>query len=143
MSVEAQRVACVDELAAHGNPLTILDRSVDTLLAHAYALDQLLGFDVHRRVRARIQVLPHLRPDLTIYIDTPIDTLTARRATQGHPAELYFLHDPEFLRHTRDYFLAAPVPPASDRIITVNGNNAPDAIAAYVAAVVEHERSRA
>ncbi|CAM5539637.1 hypothetical protein SNARM312S_04699 [Streptomyces narbonensis] len=59
MEIEATRVA---EAAVSGRQLVILDRSVDTLLAHAYALDALFGYGVHHQLRHRLPALPFLRP---------------------------------------------------------------------------------
>ncbi|MFF7613533.1 nucleoside/nucleotide kinase family protein [Streptomyces lavendulae] len=103
MKIEAARVTAVAESTAD---LVILDRSVDTLLAHAYALDQLYGYDVQARLRASLAEMPYLTPDHTIYLDVPAETLHLRRKIIGHASAEsdYFLHNPAFLEHARSYF---------------------------------------
>ncbi|MFF3979694.1 hypothetical protein [Streptomyces sp. NPDC001828] len=88
--------------------LAVLDRSVDTLLAHAHALDAMYGYGVLDRARWRLGALPHLRPDHTLYLDTSPEVLSLRRKEAGHTAvePEYFLHDAQFLHHTRAYFCA-------------------------------------
>jgi dTMP kinase len=105
MSIEGIRVR---RALADSKPVVLLDRSVDTLLAHAHALDTLFGFDVHHQLRARLRELPFLRPDHTLYLDVPADVLSLRRKAAGHTAAEsdYFLHEPGFLDQTRDYFVS-------------------------------------
>jgi len=139
MSAEADRAAD----AAH-NPgrLIILDRSVDTLMAHAYAMDRLYNFGVHEQVRRRLEDLPHLRPDHTIYLDVGAQTLRRRRASAGERAESeYFLHDPAFLAHARAYFTEKPEPPLTGEITVVSADGPAHSVAHSVRALVE-ERSR-
>lgn len=59
MDIENARVRAA---LASARPVAILDRSVDTLLAHAHALDAMFGYDVHDQLRDRLQELPFLRP---------------------------------------------------------------------------------
>ena len=101
MAIEKARVRTA---LASARPVAILDRSVDTLLAHAHALDTLFGYDVHHQLRDRLQELPFLRPHHTLYLDVPAEVLSLRRKTAGHTAAEsdYFLHDPAFLAHARD-----------------------------------------
>ncbi|MFI5705216.1 hypothetical protein ACIA78_34900 [Streptomyces xanthochromogenes] len=86
--------------------LAILDRSVDTLLAHAHALDAMYGYGVLDLARQRLNALPHLRPDHTLYLDASAEVVGLRRKEAGHAAvePEYFLHDAQFLHHTRAYF---------------------------------------
>lgn len=135
MSAEADRVA---QAAAHPDPLVILDRSVDTLLAHAYGIDQLYGFGVYAPVRRRLEELPHLRPDHTVYLDVPAPTLRRRRAAADHPAEAaYFLHDTAFLTHARAYFVETPHPPIARRITVLPADRPADIVAKSVQALAE------
>ncbi|MFI6696293.1 dTMP kinase [Streptomyces sp. NPDC050433] len=137
MAVEETRVRTA--LAA-AKPFVILDRSVDTLLAHAYALDALFGYAVQHRLRDRLQVLPHLSPDHTVYLDVPAEVLGLRRKTSGHTAAEpdYFLHEPTFLTHTRDYFLTHAQPPVSREVTVVPADTSPEAIAHAVEALVSY-----
>ncbi|MER7043911.1 hypothetical protein [Streptomyces jumonjinensis] len=135
MVIEATRVA---EAAANGRQLVILDRSVDTLLAHAYALDALFGYGVHRQLRDRLEALPFLRPDHTLYLDVPAETLHLRRKTAGHTAaeSEYFLHEPGFLHHARDYFVHTPRRPVTRELTVLAADGCPDEVAQAVEALV-------
>lgn len=137
MCAEADRVV---QAAKNPDRLLILDRSVDTLMAHAYAMDQLYGFGVHAQVRRRLEELPHLRPHHTIYLDVSVPTLRRRRTEAGHGAEPeYVLHDPAFLAQARAYFLDAPVPPVTRRITVIPADGPADGVAKAVRALVEAE----
>ena len=105
MCVERERVRRISDMADSGSlpTLVILDRSVDTLLAHAQALDTLFGMDVRDAIAKRVAELPYLVPDLTLYLDVDASTLQARRAAGGSAGD-YFLHEPQFLGPWRDYF---------------------------------------
>ncbi|MFE3557071.1 hypothetical protein ACFXKW_19700 [Streptomyces sp. NPDC059193] len=135
MEIEAARVtAAVDS----GQQLVILDRSVDTLLAHAYALDALFGYGVHDQLRDRLQLLPFLRPDHTLYLDVPAEVLHLRRKTVGHSAAEsdYFLHEPGFLDHARDYFVRTARPPVSREVTVIAADTSTDDVAKAVEALV-------
>ncbi|MFB8418919.1 hypothetical protein ACFC63_25780 [Streptomyces albidoflavus] len=135
MEIEAARVA---EVAASGRQFVILDRSVDTLLAHAYALGALFGYAVHHQLRNRLKTLSFLRPDHTLYLDVPAETLHLRRKTAGHTAaeSEYFLHEPGFLRHARDYFVHAPRRPVTRELTVLAADAGPDDVAQAVEALV-------
>ncbi|MFB7364708.1 AAA family ATPase [Streptomyces hydrogenans] len=135
MEIEATRVA---KAAASGRQLVILDRSVDTLLAHAYALDALFGYGVHHQLRHRLKTLPFLRPDHTLYLDVPAETLHLRRKTVGHTAaeSEYFLHEPGFLSHARDYFVHTPRQPVTRELTVLAADAGQDDVAQAVEALV-------
>ncbi|WP_370415656.1 hypothetical protein [Streptomyces fradiae] len=135
MEIEATRVA---EAAASSRQLVVLDRSVDTLLAHAYALDALFGYGVHHQLRHRLQSLPFLRPDHTLYLDVPAETLHLRRKTAGHTAaeSEYFLHEPDFLRHARDYFVHTARRPMTRELAVLAADADPDEVARAVETLV-------
>ncbi|MFG2840844.1 AAA family ATPase [Streptomyces zaomyceticus] len=137
MEIEATRVA---EAAASGRQLVILDRSVDTLLAHAYALDALFGYGVHHQLRHRLQTLPFLRPDHTLYLDVPAETLHLRRKTAGHTAaeSEYFLHATGFLHHARDYFVHTPRRPVTQELTVLAADAGPDDVAQAVEALLAY-----
>jgi dTMP kinase len=140
MAIEEGRVL---QAAAHQGPV-ILDRSVDTLLAHAYALDRMYSFNVFRQVRERLDRLPHLRPDHTLYLDVSDETLALRRKAAGHAAvePEYFLHDPRFLGHTQSYFRAAACPPVTAEVTVVSGDGSAQETAAAVQSLIRHWTSR-
>ncbi|MEV7279105.1 hypothetical protein [Streptomyces sp. NPDC093111] len=135
MEIEATRVA---EAAASSRQLVVLDCSVDTLLAHAYALDALFGYGVHHQLRHRLQSLPFLRPDHTLYLDVPAETLHLRRKTAGHTAaeSEYFLHEPDFLRHARDYFVHTARRPMTRELAVLAADADPDEVARAVETLV-------
>lgn len=135
MEIEETRVR---RALASAKPVVILDRSVDTLLAHAHALDALFGYDVHHQLRDRLQQLPFLRPDHTIYLDVPAEVLGLRRKRAGHTAAEsdYFFHQPAFLDHSRDYFLSGAQPPVSREVIAVPADTTPAEIAQAVEPLV-------
>ncbi|MET9964898.1 hypothetical protein ABZZ80_02970 [Streptomyces sp. NPDC006356] len=124
MEIESARVGAA---LASARPVAILDRSVDTLLAHAHALDALFGYDVHHQLRDRLQELPFLRPHHTLYLDVPTEVLSLRRKTAGHMAAEsdYFLHDPAFLAHARDYFVSGARPPVAREVTVIPADTDP------------------
>jgi dTMP kinase len=101
MDIEAQRV---EDLANRpdGADLVLLDRSVDTLLAHAYALDQMFGYGVLERARLLLEDLPYLRPGQTFYLDAGVSELGKRR--RSTPVFDDFLLGREFVGYFRSYF---------------------------------------
>ncbi|GHB74207.1 hypothetical protein GCM10010377_75740 [Streptomyces viridiviolaceus] len=136
MRIEAARVA---QVSARAFGTIVLDRSVDTLMAHARAMDCLYGFGVHAHVRRRLEDLAHLRPDHTIYLDVSYETLSLRRKAAGHveTEPEYFLHDPAFLAHTRAYFVRPEHLPVTREITVVPGEQPPEAVAGAVHSLVE------
>lgn len=103
MQIEAGRVAELNDRAGSAD-LVLLDRSVDTLLAHAYALDRLFGYGVYEEACALLARLAHLRPDRTFYLDASPAELNRRRERRTEPFDAFLL-DSDFLEHFRDYFL--------------------------------------
>lgn len=137
MGIEGARVR---KALVSAKPVVLLDRSVDTLLAHAHALDALFGYDVHHRLRDRLQELSFLRPHHTLYLDVPAEELALRRKAAGHTAaeSEYFLHEPAFLAHARDYFVSAGQPPVSREVTVIPADTNPDAVAHAVEALVTY-----
>jgi dTMP kinase len=82
--------------------LVILDRTVDTLLAHAHAIGRLRGFDCDAAARALVLEHPIVVPDVTLLLRAGPDVLAKRAARRpGMPSILY---DPEFTEHFNSYF---------------------------------------
>ncbi|MCX4734957.1 hypothetical protein [Streptomyces sp. NBC_01363] len=135
MSIESAQVR---KALANASPVVTLDRSVDTLLAHAHALDSLFGYNVHHQLRDRLQELPFLRPDHTLYLDASAEVLSLRRKTAGHAAaeSNYFLHEPAFLDHARDYFVSGAQPPVSREVTVVPADATPPEVAHAVESLV-------
>ncbi|WP_329522167.1 hypothetical protein [Spirillospora sp. NBC_01491] len=131
MAIEADRVKHLAHMAAEQRiDLVIADRSVDTLLAHAHALDHLYGFGVYAQATDRLKSLPHLTPDRTFYLDADPDTVQLRRQRQGDRDD-YFLHDRSFLAHTRDYFLGPARSPIARQVIPIAAGTIPAAEIAW------------
>ncbi|MBD0743977.1 hypothetical protein [Streptomyces sp. CBMA152] len=140
MEIEANRV----HGARQRGGLIVLDRTVDTLLAHAHAMDELYGFGVLPELRRRVQELPHLRPDHTLYLDVAPELLHLRRKAAGHH-ELepeYFLHDPAFLSHFRDYFCHAAHRPVAREMAVADGDGDRQETAAVVQALFTYWAGR-
>jgi thymidylate kinase len=136
MQVEAGRVADLKDRAG-GADLVVLDRSVDTLLAHAYALDQLYGYDVHDQARAHLTQLPHLRPDQTFYLDASPQELELRQRRLSGPFDIFLL-DPEFIGHIRDYFTHSGLTVARN-VILVHAEKSQFAVANTIAQTLLQE----
>lgn len=100
-SVERSRVDAAETLPS--DSLVLLDRSIDTLLAHAYSVDQLHGYRSLPAIVAELERHPFLTPDLAVYVDTPPSTLTARLKSRApsFPSELV---DLRFLALFREHF---------------------------------------
>ncbi|MFF3273130.1 dTMP kinase [Streptomyces chrestomyceticus] len=137
MDIEGTRVR---EALDHARPVVILDRSVDTLLAHAHALDAIFGYDVHRQLCDRLQELPFLRPHHTLYLDVPAETLALRHKLAGHTATEsdYFLHEPAFLAHARNYFVSAVRLPVSREVTVISADTSPEDVAHAVQSLVAY-----
>jgi dTMP kinase len=103
MRIEAGRVAELNDRAGSAD-LVLLDRSVDTLLAHAYALDRLFGYGVYEEACGLLARLAHLRPDRTFYLDASPQVLKRRRERLTEPFDSFLL-DSDFLECFRDYFI--------------------------------------
>lgn len=135
MKIERERVSLASRRPA---TLVVLDRSVDTLAAHAYALDHLFGFAAHAEICEQLRALPHLRPDHTVYLDVPSDVLRSRRAASGSSiGEEYFLHDFAFLRFTREYFTQRRDLHVARKITVVEGDVPVEKVVRAVSSVVD------
>jgi dTMP kinase len=136
MAIEARRTRRLARLAAgaHRPDLVILDRSVDTLIAHAHALDALYGFGARPAVAALLPYLPHLVPERTFYLDACAETLRSRRAAAagGDGSRDFFLHDAAFLDAWRGYFLAAAGPTVTPAVTTVSADEPPEQVAGFI-----------
>ncbi|MFJ8253273.1 hypothetical protein [Streptomyces sp. NPDC094466] len=135
MSIEGLRAL---RALASTRSVVILDRSVDTLLAHTHALDALFGFGVQHQLRDRLQELPFLRPDHTLYLDVRAEVLALRRKAAGHTAAEsdYFLHEPAFLDHVRDFFVSGAQPPVSREVTVIPADATPLEVAHAVEALI-------
>lgn len=103
IEAERQRQAAI---AVDRDGGVVMDRSIDTLLAHVRAVGRLRGFDV--TAAARTMVSESVRagtavvPDVTLLLTAASDTLALRARTRpGLPAVYY---DPRFSEHFNEHF---------------------------------------
>ncbi|WP_051970103.1 AAA family ATPase [Kitasatospora azatica] len=100
LEIEQLRLDRARQAQAAGRDV-ILDRTVDTLLAHAHAIGRMEGFDCDER--ARTMVLRHevAMPDLTLVLTTDPAVLATRATSRpGMPPIFY---DPQFSEHFNTY----------------------------------------
>lgn len=108
LDVEDLRLARARQALAEGRDV-ILDRTVDTLLAHAHAVGRMNGFDCDDRARRLVSSRPVAMPDLTIVLTADPDVLARRaRLRKGMPTIFYDRH---FSEHFNAYF-AHPLAPS-------------------------------
>jgi len=133
MRIEALRRASVLAALAQGHDV-ILDRTVDTLLAHAHAVGRLHGFDCDDQARAVVLAHPRVVPDITLLLHADPAEVTARAARRiGMPTIFYA---PEFTAHFHDYF-ARPLAP---RCVRLDSTRGPDEVAERAVAVLAGHR---
>jgi thymidylate kinase len=118
LDVEQQRhLLAASALTRDGG--VILDRSVDTLLAHARAIGRLRGWDVNRQARTAVarQVTANAAavPDLTLLLTADAATLAARAVSRPDLPAIYY--DSEFAEHFNGHF-SDPMSPRCVRIRT-------------------------
>lgn len=101
MEGEARRVEAVRrELPA----VVLLDRSIDTLLAHAFSLDGLFGYGSLPLVRQALSRMDFLRPNYEFFLDTPREILLKRQAQREDGDEVAEFIASDFLGASREYF---------------------------------------
>ncbi|MEZ0073586.1 AAA family ATPase [Planotetraspora sp. GP83] len=112
----------------------IVDRSVDTLLAHLGAAGRIQGLncDKHARVAVDRQVTAGaaMLPDLTLLLIAPPDVLAARARTRPKMPAVYY--DPVYARHFNAHFSRA----VSPHVVVLDATQSPaevaDAALAYI-----------
>jgi dTMP kinase len=80
----------------------ILDRSVDTLLAHTHAMGQRHGFDIDDDARALVQSHQVVIPDLTLLLYARPDTLSQRAAQRVNMPRVFYA--PQLTKHFHEHF---------------------------------------
>ncbi|MFJ6769999.1 hypothetical protein ACIQOV_03290 [Kitasatospora sp. NPDC091257] len=97
----------------------ILDRTVDTLLAHAHAVGRMHGFDCDDQAQLAVTSRTVAMPDLTIVLTADPEALARRaRLRKGMPTIFYDRH---FSEHFNAYF-DHPLAPAVVRLDTTTGS---------------------
>ena len=100
LRLEAGRLA----LLPSGSDLILADRSVHTLLAHSYALEQLTGIGVFEPSVRLLRASPLAAwPELVMYLDLPQQAVEGRNNGKFPPRSIYT--DPGFNAAIRSYFL--------------------------------------
>ncbi|GAA0425458.1 hypothetical protein Acor_78680 [Acrocarpospora corrugata] len=128
LRIEAERRHQADAALARDGAV-ILDRSIDTLLAHLTAVGQLQGLDVPTTVaRARtlideaVTASAAVLPDLTLLLLATPAVLARRGATRPDVSRLYY--DPAFASHFNEYFAR----PLSPHCVQLDANADPAAV---------------
>lgn len=134
--IEARRHQLAQAALTAGNTV-ILDRTIDTILAHAHAVGRLHGYDCDAEARQIVLDAPILIPDLTILLTAPPSVLTARASQRTGMPELFY--NPVFTGHFNDYFNQ----PITPQRITLDSTKPIATIARSVEQHLEHGRCRA
>jgi dTMP kinase len=136
LGVEKRRRTAALAAASRGQTV-ILDRTVDTLLAHAHAIGRLHGYDCDIAARALVRGYPVVVPDLTLLLHASDDVRTRRAARRVNMPPLFY--DPTFTQYFTEHF-ANPLVPQHVPIATDAGL---DLVAEQAAAIVgEHRATR-
>ncbi|HET8641513.1 MAG TPA: AAA family ATPase [Pseudonocardiaceae bacterium] len=134
LRVEALRRAAALMAASHGQ-IVVLDRTVDTLLAHAHAVGRLNGYDCDAAARALVQAHPIVVPHLTLLLHAS-DVERARRAVQRVNMPRLF-YDSTFTGYFTEHFDRPLVPEhvriATDGSLDTVTNQAIEIIGEYLA----------
>jgi dTMP kinase len=114
LSVEGLRLGRAQAALDEGRAV-IMDRTVDTLLAHTHAVGVMRGFALDEAAHALVSASPRVTPDLTLLLQTDPGELAARAARRpGMPAIFYA---PAFTADFNAYF-RNPLTPVCVRIDT-------------------------
>ena len=106
MRLEGLRHHQAAQAAAAGRHV-VLDRTVDTVLAHAHAVGQMAGFDCDAAARDLVLAGPVVVPDVTFLLYASPTDLAARAASRvDMPSMLYA---PAFATGFYDHFRARPL----------------------------------
>ncbi|MFD4906659.1 hypothetical protein [Kitasatospora purpeofusca] len=123
LEVEDLRLVRAERALAGGRDV-ILDRTVDTLLAHTHAVGRMNGFDCDDQAQHAVTSRAVAMPDLTIVLTADPDVLARRaRLRKGMPTIFYDRH---FSEHFNAYFDHA-LAPTVVRLDTTTGS--PDELA--------------
>ncbi|MGH3712662.1 MAG: hypothetical protein ACRDT4_04265 [Micromonosporaceae bacterium] len=107
----------------------LIDRSVDTLLAHVYALDQLHNTQALPGARQIIRDTPGvIRPDLTLHLDVSPAAVRQRLTTRPGFPDLLVRAD--FNHHFNRYF-AAPAQCVARQVVGLDATLPPQELTSH------------
>jgi dTMP kinase len=107
LEVEKLRRTAALAAASRGQTV-ILDRVVDTLLAHAHAVGRFHGHDCDIATRALVLGCPVVVADLTLLLHASDDVRARRAAQRVNMPPLFY--DPAFTRYFTEHFAEPLVP---------------------------------
>lgn len=87
--------------------LAVLDRSVDTLIAHAHALDAICGYRSELEVRRRLRSRNWIQPDVTVMLRADLHQLAIRR--KARPSLPPGYSDSAYVDLFEEHFASTPV----------------------------------
>ncbi len=124
------------QIAAGKVDLVVMDRSVHTLLAHRFAVSQLLGFDAFGG-SCRLASEHHgvKWPHLVLYVDTPQRLLSSRQSPNTPPEASIFI-DSDYNALFRSYFIPA-LRYTMTRTVVIDGTQPADALLKDALAVMQ------
>ncbi len=105
LEVEARRVKQATATATAGHTV-ILDRTVDTVLAHAHAIGRLAGFNCDDEAGALVAAATVAVPQVTLLLRAAHPVLAERAATRTAMPRL--LYEPQFTGGFHAYFTDRP-----------------------------------
>lgn len=123
LRIEALRVERARAALEDGG-IVVLDRTVDTILAHARAVGRRHGFDCDRAARRLVEGAPALIPDLTVLLETEPSTLTERASRRRDMPEVFYR--PDFATEFNEHF----TDPLARTVIRMDASRPTDHLAA-------------
>ena len=125
LTVEEERLRLAAE-AVHRTGMVIMDRSVDTTLAHLRAVGRRQGLDAEAPARslveARCSAGTVVVPDLTLLLIASPQQLTRRAQSRPEVPSLYYAED--FATHFYGHFAE----PVAKRVVRIDADLSPDAV---------------
>ncbi|ROO62891.1 dTMP kinase [Micromonospora sp. Llam0] len=135
LDIEARRRRLAIQAHDQGRDV-ILDRTVDTLLAHSHAVGRLRGFDTDAAGRALVLASSIVVPDLTVLLHAPAEVIEQRAARRTAMPRIFYA--PPFAAGFNAYF-SGPISPTVIRFDSAGGL---DDLTSAVAEQAERLRAR-
>lgn len=135
LDIEDLRVARAREATRAGKDV-ILDRTVDTLLAHGHSVGRMNDFDCDAAARRLVTERQVAMPDLTIVLTADPDVVERRASLRENMPTIFY--DRHFSKHFNAYF-TQPLSPAVVRLDTTDASLAD--LTARALAYIDHHRA--